>query len=71
MPESEAKKMWMKENTTQIKLKLTNNTDKDILEKLSTIPNKQGYIKELIRHDILRENKIRHTKKVFNQLSKK
>lgn len=39
-------------NTTQIKMKLNNNTDADILNKLAAVPNKQGYIKELIRNDI-------------------
>lgn len=39
-------------NTVQIKLKLNINTDKDILEKLESEENKQGYIKRLIREDI-------------------
>lgn len=33
-------------------LKLNINTDKDIIEHLDSLPNKQGYIKELIRADI-------------------
>lgn len=41
-----------KENTTQIKFKFNNSTDEDILTFLSTLPNKQGYIKELIRQDM-------------------
>ena len=41
-----------KENTVQVKLKLNIKTDSDILEKLDSEPNKQGYIKELIRADI-------------------
>lgn len=40
------------ENTTQIKLKLNNKTDADILKRLEDVPNKQGYIKQLIRDDI-------------------
>lgn len=47
---------WMKANTTRVYIKLTNNTDKDILQKLGTVPNKQGYIKRLIREDLAREN---------------
>lgn len=39
-------------NTTQIKLKLNNNTDADVLDKLAKEENKQGYIKNLIRQDI-------------------
>ena len=39
-------------NTKQIKLKLNKRTDADILEALESVPNKQGYIKSLIRKDI-------------------
>jgi hypothetical protein len=41
-----------KENTTQIRLKLNNKTDRDILAKLDTVQSKQGYIKALIRADL-------------------
>lgn len=40
------------QSTTQIKMKLNNKTDKDILDYLKTKSNKQGYIKQLIRNDI-------------------
>ena len=39
-------------NTTQVKLKLNNKTDADILARLEEVGSKQGYIKELIRRDI-------------------
>lgn len=52
MAESNARKQWTKEHTTGLYLKLNNNTDKDILGKLSTVKSKQGYIKELIRRDM-------------------
>ena len=38
-----------RENTIQIKIKLNQKTDKDIIEYLGTLSNKQGFIKELIR----------------------
>ena len=41
-----------KNNTTQIKLKLKNKTDSDILEYLQKCDNKQGLIKEAIREYI-------------------
>lgn len=41
-----------KANTEQVHLKLNKRTDKDVLEKLDSVPSKQGYIKELIRADI-------------------
>lgn len=39
-------------NTKQIKFKLNLKTDADILDKLESVENKQGYIKNLIRKDI-------------------
>lgn len=39
-------------NTRQVKLKLNKITDKDILDKLDSVENRQGYIKSLIREDI-------------------
>lgn len=39
-------------NTVQVHLKLNLYTDKDILDRLNSVPNKQGYIKSLIRRDI-------------------
>lgn len=41
-------------NTRQIHLKLNRRTDWDVLEKLDSVPSKQGYIKELIRADLNR-----------------
>ena len=43
---------WCKDNTKGVFLKLSKNTDADILSWLSDISNKQGYIKELIRADM-------------------
>ena len=40
---------WDRSNTTQFKLKLNNNKDRDIIEWLGSLDNKQGEIKELIR----------------------
>jgi len=39
-------------NTKHYGLKLNVKTDAKIIEKLSSVPNVQGYIKELIRKDI-------------------
>lgn len=41
-----------KANTRQIKFKFNIKTDADILEKMDSLENKQGYIKKLIRDDI-------------------
>lgn len=40
---------WDKDNTTQFKIKLNNNTDRDIIEWLGSLENKQGTVKEIIR----------------------
>lgn len=42
-------------NTIQIRLKLNKKTDADILNRLDAVPNKQGYIKGLIRDDMKNE----------------
>ena len=39
-------------NTTRIYIALNNKTDKDIIDHLEKVGNKQGYIKELIRKDM-------------------
>lgn len=45
-----------KEKCTRISIKLVNNTDADILEHLAKQPNKQGYIKSLIRADMAKSS---------------
>ena len=46
------------ENTRKIVLKLNNGTDADILKRLDTVGNRQGYIKRLIREDIEKDATI-------------
>ena len=48
MPDSEAKRRWMAENTTFIGLKLNNRTDADILGALAG-KARQTEIKRLVR----------------------
>lgn len=43
-------------HTVQVKLKLHREIDKDILDKLDEVGNKQGYIKSLIRKDLSSEH---------------
>lgn len=56
MAETEAQKRarekYEAKATVQLKMKLNRNTDADILKKLDSVPNKQGYIKSLIRADL-------------------
>lgn len=46
---------YEKNNCTRVSIKLGNKTDDDIIEQLNKQDNKQGYIKELIRDDIMNE----------------
>ena len=48
-----ASKKYDQNNTKVVTLKLNKTTDADILEQLERCDNKQGYIKELIRKDIM------------------
>lgn len=47
-----AQQKYAKTHTRQIGFVLNTKTDKDILDWLDEKPNKQGYIKGLIRDDI-------------------
>lgn len=49
---------WTKDNIKGFFLSLNKSKDADIISWLSDIPNKQSYIKELIRADIRAENSI-------------
>lgn len=40
---------WDSKNTVFVGLKLNSRTDADIIEYLNAVPNKQGFIKDLIR----------------------
>lgn len=44
-----------KDHTKKIIMKLNTTTDRDILDRLDSVPSKQGYIKRLIRQDMERE----------------
>ncbi len=39
-------------HTVKVTIELNKSTDADILEKLESVPNKAGYVKQLIRADI-------------------
>ena len=49
-----AKEKYDAKATMQVKMKLNKNTDADIIAKLEAVENKQGYIKALIRADLLK-----------------
>lgn len=47
---------WDSRNTKNIGVKLNYRTDADILSRLATVNNVQGYVKQLIRDDIARHS---------------
>ena len=47
-----AQARYNKAHCKMMSLKFHNDNDADILEKLASVPNIQGYIKQLIRADI-------------------
>ena len=49
---SRASMKYNDQNVKQFKIALNKKTDADIIERLEAVPNKQGYIKKLIREDI-------------------
>ncbi len=51
-PNVKASIKYDKENTIQVRIKLNKKTDADIIEALEAVPNKNGYLKDLIRKDI-------------------
>lgn len=55
MATGEAKARWDKENTVMVTMKLNKNQDADIIDRLNSVDNRQGYIKELIRNDIKKD----------------
>lgn len=47
-----SRERYDKKNCYHMTLKFNIKTDADIVEKLTSVPNKQGYIKQLIRADL-------------------
>jgi hypothetical protein len=52
IPDSEAKKKWDRENAVYVSIKLMKKNDADIIQKFESVPNRQGYIKSVVRQDI-------------------
>lgn len=51
-----AKERYDARTAVRISLKLNKGTDSDVLRRLEEVPSKQGYIKELIRADLAKDN---------------
>jgi len=46
---------YIKDNIRQIRLTLNQKTEQDLIDWLDQQPNKQGYLKQLIRADMLQK----------------
>ena len=49
---SKSQDRYDKEHCVQVKMKLNKKYDADILDRLNSVDNKQGYLKSLIREDL-------------------
>ena len=52
-----AKERYDARTAVHVSLKLNKGTDADVLRRLEEVPSKQGYIKDLIREDIAKDEK--------------
>jgi len=50
--QAKASAKYDKQHTRGVYLKLNTETDRDVIDKLDSVDNRQGYIKALIRKDI-------------------
>ena len=55
MEKENAQRRYVKANIVNLRLGLNRKTDQDVIDKLGSVPNKQGYIKSLIRQDLKKE----------------
>lgn len=56
-----ANEKYNRANMRRVTIDLNKKTDADILEKLDSVPSKQGYIKSVIRADIAQDqNSAQH-----------
>lgn len=50
--QKKASHKYSRKNTKRYAIELNLKTDRDIIKILDSVPNKQGYIKELIKKDL-------------------
>lgn len=51
-----ANKKYDKEKTKVVPIRLVISTEQDIIQRLESVENKSGYIKKLIREDIVKNS---------------
>lgn len=60
-----ANNKYAKKNVSQICLKYVTKNNKEILEKLNSVPSKADYVRQLILKDLEREKKEDNSKQPF------
>lgn len=50
--QNKATQNYKKKNVKKYLLELNRNTDQELIDKMESVQNKQGYLKELIKKDI-------------------
>lgn len=58
-PASKASMKWASAHVRQFKFNLNDVNDTDIITWLDSIPNKQGYLKDLIRADMAKKGETK------------
>ena len=69
-----AQKKYRDKTFMNIALKLHRENDKDIIELLESVENKQGLIKDLLRKEVESRQKssdLEHAKKIFDLMERK
>ena len=56
---------YIKKNMRQFMVKINRVTEPELLEWLESQPNKQGYIKELVRNDLAQKRQLEHAAETF------
>lgn len=55
--QKKASQKYSRNNTKRYAIELNLKTDSDVIKILDSVPNKQGYIKELIKKEIYKDKK--------------
>lgn len=66
MDEAERKRLWALENIVAFELKFNKDRDADILSKLETVDSRQGYLRMLIRNDLIQKGIIKGNLESYN-----
>ena len=61
---TECQNRYDKEHCVQFKMKYNRTTDAEIIEFLQALPNKQGFLRELLKKEIKRQKRAKKKRKI-------